>query len=40
VRVAAAILGDAIEGARATSEGDGGIALHVAAHGEPFTPAC
>ena len=39
--VAAAILGDAIEGeARDVGKVMAGIALHVAAHHEPFTPPC
>ena len=39
--VAPAILGDAIEGeARDVGKVMAGIALHVAVHGEPFTPPC
>ena len=39
--VAPAILGDAIEGeARDVGKVMAGIALHVAAHGEPFAPPC
>ena len=39
--VAAAILGDAIEGeARDVAKVMAGIALHTAAHGEPFVPPC